>query len=319
IQYGGTGLGLSIVKELSSLMNGNVLVDSELGVGSSFVVLLPFIQAENVDEDLLLPASPFSALGSFKNKRVLVAEDNKINQLVVRSTLGKWDLDVTLVENGLEVLEQLQKKTFDLVILDVQMPIMDGLEATRLIRSTLPEPACSVPIMAMTASVLYDPEQRVKEIGMNDYIAKPFKVEELHAKIGKLLSVNMKVAAKPKIKTPALHKMIDLSYLNQIAPDDPSFANEMLSLFEKQSVDFLMRAKADFVSKDYNSLSKVAHSFKPQGAYLGVPELKEITGQLETISREGKDMDQMAKLLAQAEVLIEVMNNEIPLLKSTLK
>lgn len=319
IQYGGTGLGLSIVKELSSLMNGNVLVDSELGVGSSFVVLLPFIQAENVDEDIVLPASPFSTLCSFKNKRVLVAEDNKINQLVVRSTLNKWDLDVTLVENGLEVLEQLQKKTFDLVILDVQMPIMDGLEATRLIRSTLPAPACDVPIMAMTASVLYDPEQRVKEIGMNDYIAKPFKVEELHAKIGKLLAINATIENKPKTKKPDSKKLIDLNYLHQIAPNDSSFANEMLSLFEKQSVDFLIRAKSDFISKDYVSLSKVAHSFKPQGAYLGVPELKEITGQLETLSREGKDVDEMAKLLAQAEVLIEIMNEQIPTLKSRLK
>lgn len=249
---------------------------------------------------------------------MLVAEDNKINQLVVRSTLNKWNLDVTLVENGLEALEQLQKKSFDLVILDVQMPIMDGLEATRLIRSTLPEPACNVPIMAMTASVLYDPEQRVKEIGMNDYIAKPFKVEELHAKIGKLLSIQTKIDSKQKIKL-ASSKLIDLTYLHQIAPDDSSFAKEMLSLFEKQSDEFLKRAKADFASKNYTSLSKMAHSFKPQGAYLGVIELKEISGQLENVSREGKDIGQMASLLMQAEALIEIMNNEIPSLKSTLK
>jgi PAS domain S-box-containing protein len=319
IQYGGTGLGLSIVRELTSLMKGNVLVDSELGVGSSFVVVLPFKPAAHAIEDIVPTSSPFSALGSFKNKRVLVAEDNKINQLVVRNTLNKWDLNVTLVENGQEALNQLKKHSFDLVILDVQMPIMDGLEATRLIRSTLAEPKCSVPIMAMTASVLYNPEQRVKEIGMNDYISKPFKVEELHAKISKLLSVKTGTVAKQKAGIRVSNKLIDLNYLTQIAPGDQSFANEMLSLFEKQSVQFLARAKTDFISKNFNSLAKVAHSFKPQGAYLGVNELKEIAGSLESISREGKDVDQMASLLAQAEVLIESMNNEIPELKSRLK
>jgi CheY-like chemotaxis protein len=295
------------------------LVDSELGVGSSFVVVLPFKPAAHAIEDIVPTSSPFSALGSFKNKRVLVAEDNKINQLVVRNTLNKWDLNVTLVENGQEALNQLKKHSFDLVILDVQMPIMDGLEATRLIRSTLAEPKCSVPIMAMTASVLYNPEQRVKEIGMNDYISKPFKVEELHAKISKLLSVKTGTVAKQKAGIRVSNKLIDLNYLTQIAPGDQSFANEMLSLFEKQSVQFLARAKTDFISKNFNSLAKVAHSFKPQGAYLGVNELKEIAGSLESISREGKDVDQMASLLAQAEVLIESMNNEIPELKSRLK
>ncbi|MFY8037790.1 MAG: PAS domain S-box protein [Cyclobacteriaceae bacterium] len=319
IQYGGTGLGLSIVKELTGLMHGNVLVDSELGVGSSFVVLLPFKAAANMKDEIVPAASPFTALRSFKNKRVLVAEDNKINQLVVRSTLNKWDLHVTLVENGQEVLDELKKQTFDLVILDVQMPILNGLEATQLIRTTFPEPVRSIPIMAMTASVMYDPEQRVKEIGMNDYIAKPFKVEDLHAKISRLLAIGAPNKPKAKEEPAATGKLVNLRYLNQIAPGDASFALEMLCLFEKNSSQFLTQAKTDFIDNNFSSLSKIAHSFKPQGAYLGVDELKDIIGALENISRDGKDVDKMAGLLAQAEVLIEIMQKEIPEIKSTLK
>jgi CheY-like chemotaxis protein len=122
---------------------------------------------------------------SLKGLKILVAEDNKVNQLVAGKFLNKWDIEVDFVENGLLAIQKLQQKTYDLVIMDIQMPEMDGYEACTKIRNLTEEPYHNIPILALTASTLADIQNKIYSVGMNDFVTKPFNPSDLYRKIVK--------------------------------------------------------------------------------------------------------------------------------------
>ncbi|MBN8587344.1 MAG: PAS domain S-box protein [Rhodothermia bacterium] len=177
-KYGGTGLGLAIVKELVSQQGGEIEVISEVNQGTVFNVLLPFLvsdqtvaaSAENenteIDQSLL-------------NVRILVVEDNNMNQFVAHQMLTKWGATVDVAESGLIAIEKVRENTFDLVLMDIQMPGMDGIDATKYIRQTLKRSAAELPIIALTASMLAENRTQVFEAGMNDFVLKPFEPAHL--------------------------------------------------------------------------------------------------------------------------------------------
>jgi len=184
--FGGTGLGLSITKELVEMMLGNIGVESNLGIGSKFWVVLPLEISKNQNIETLYnknkSASPDKNI--LKGAHILLAEDNEINQEIVNAIFNHWDVQVTSVNNGAEALEELQNKPYDLVLMDVNMPEMDGLSATQRIREpSSPVLNHEIPIIAMTASAMRGDREQCLQVGMNDYISKPFNTEELTAKI----------------------------------------------------------------------------------------------------------------------------------------
>jgi PAS domain S-box-containing protein len=180
-KYGGTGLGLSISKRLVEMQGGVIHAESELGKGSAFTFNLTYKKyVPGAKPSVVNHAKELLNGRNISGIRVLLAEDNKISQKVAVKTMGKWGVTVDVADNGLKVVELAGSKHYDLILMDVQMPEMDGFEATNQIRNFLPPPASKVPIIAMTASVIRLDKAKCIELGMDDYISKPFKPEELY-------------------------------------------------------------------------------------------------------------------------------------------
>lgn len=184
--FEGTGLGLSICKNLVELQGGKIIARSEVGKGSSFSFDLIFDKAEPNAE----PEQPFDEIPELPEDAVftlLLVEDHKMNQLVARKTLErKWgNIQLTIAENGQIAVDLLKEKDFDIVLMDIQMPVMDGYEATKYIREKFPPEKASMKILAMTAHAHVSKDEKFKEYGMDDYVLKPFKPEELFYKISK--------------------------------------------------------------------------------------------------------------------------------------
>ena len=185
-KYGGTGLGLTISRQLLALQGGSIEVTSREGNGSTFHFHLPFDSRPK-------PASSKPAIGSIMNYegllqdlRVLVAEDNPINQQVTEHVLIKAGARVTIADNGEQAVDWLKKETFDLIIMDLQMPVMDGYEATRYLRNTL---QLQTPVLAMTASAIKGERIRCLEVGMSDYMSKPFEFRDFYQRVVRLLNL----------------------------------------------------------------------------------------------------------------------------------
>ncbi|GGM92163.1 hypothetical protein GCM10010967_26570 [Dyadobacter beijingensis] len=183
-QYGGTGLGLTISQKLVRLMGSELEVNSRFREGSQFFFTLLVPDANEKGSDAK-PAVPFQNLPPFEGKKVLVAEDNPVNALLLRKYLKAWQLNAVVVGNGKGAVDQLREEMFDLIIMDTRMPEMDGFQAARFAREEL---HVRTPILSLSATVLPEEVAQALESGMNDTLSKPFEPEKLHQKIGLLLS-----------------------------------------------------------------------------------------------------------------------------------
>ena len=182
-KYGGTGLGLAITKRLVELHNSHIAVKSEIGKGSSFSFLIEFDRSEQTSE-----SAPITLSDIPLNSTILVVDDNYINRLLAGKVLGKWGIQVDFAENGEIALEKVQKTPYDMVLMDLQMPVMDGLEATQAIRKLDGDYYRKLPIIALTASIVSKERMKIFESGMNDFVMKPFIPAVLYEKIRSYLN-----------------------------------------------------------------------------------------------------------------------------------
>ena len=182
-QYGGTGLGLAITKKLIELQNGHLEVTSTPRIGSNFHFSLQFTLSNTPDDALAKPvAGAYATQDELVGLKILLVEDNPINQFVAGKFLSKWKCDVTIAENGHEAWEKVQADEFDIILMDLQMPGKNGFEATREIRNS-DKVYKDIPIIALTATALLEEKNRALKAGMNDFVTKPFNPKELYEKI----------------------------------------------------------------------------------------------------------------------------------------
>lgn len=176
--YGGTGLGLTIVKKLVDLLKGKISVSSVFGSGSNFKLTIP-VKFENhtikIHQDITKP-SDFAPL----NYDILLVEDNKTNQILAKTRLEKWKCKVDIANNGLEAVKKTQKKLYDIILMDVQMPVMDGYEATKIIKNDISVEVSKIPVLGMSAYTSTTETKKMRNAGMEDYMFKPFKPAELY-------------------------------------------------------------------------------------------------------------------------------------------
>jgi PAS domain S-box-containing protein len=201
-KYGGSGLGLSIVRQFVERQGGKIKLESKEGFGTTFEFILKFGTGATI------PVPVTSLLDTYEHENflveglnVLLVEDNELNQLLASKVLTNWKWNVDLAENGLIALEKLKKKNYDIILMDIQLPEMDGYEATRRIRNTFKAPKCNIPIMAMTAHAMPSEERKCYEAGMDGYISKPFSVKVLYSRIITILNSveNSSPAVKRKL------------------------------------------------------------------------------------------------------------------------
>jgi PAS domain S-box-containing protein len=183
-KYGGTGLGLAICKKLVNLQGGAIGVVSEPDKGAVFTFSIeysvPAVETRTVEQ-----GAATDSMKGLAGKKILVAEDNRINFFVANKFLESWGVIVTHVENGALALEEIRKQQFDLILMDLHMPVMDGIEATRIIRSSSDRKISQIPIVALTAAVMSEAHDKIENLAINDYVLKPFKPKDLYDRIAK--------------------------------------------------------------------------------------------------------------------------------------
>lgn len=189
-KYGGTGLGLTIIKKIITIMKGDIKVKSKLGVGTKFIVNLPFAKGStNLRASKSITKKDKLAIPVKRDERikVLLAEDNKINQILVQKVLSKFNFDCIIVENGRLAVDAVAHEDFDIILMDIMMPIMDGYEATSVIRNMEDKTKKNIPIVALTAVVTGSVVESCLTVGIDRYLSKPFESEELYNVINELV------------------------------------------------------------------------------------------------------------------------------------
>jgi PAS domain S-box-containing protein len=313
-KYGGTGLGLTIVKRLVELQGGTIEVNSKADEGSSFHINLVFKLSGKTEEvnTRTLPGSSAKP-GELAGKRALLVEDNTINQLVALKILKDFQMEVAVAFNGEEAVKELQKNSFDIVLMDIQMPVMDGYAATRQIRGQLQGAASRVPIVAMTASAIKEEAQKCMEAGMNGYISKPFEVSDLYHKIASLLLDNKKPSAMTQPSGANLNssRITNLSYLKELSDGNDEFVEEMLTMFIDSIPKSVEELDESLARSDWKQMQMTAHKMKPSFGFIGLPENQNVFQQIEKIAADMPDREQLTELMVKARVLAEQCISEL--------
>jgi signal transduction histidine kinase/CheY-like chemotaxis protein/HPt (histidine-containing phosphotransfer) domain-containing protein len=303
-KYGGTGLGLAISKTLIELQGGKVNVLSSLGEGSQFIVEIPY-EIGTEEEAQALSHHTVVDYAGLADVRILVAEDNEYNQIVVVDTLNSLikNATVEIAENGLIAVEMVQAKIYDLVLMDAQMPEMDGLEATRVIRNLANTRLSNIPILALTASVHKADIDKCLDSGMNAFVPKPFTPNELLGAISEYYHNENPSEAEVEVKTEApvnetkisvdssAAKITDLSFLSEFAEGNPARIKKYIALYLKLLPDNLVKISTAIDENDFQSLVKVSHSMRPHLNYMGMKEAAEIAAEMENIVNNNLNSD----------------------------
>lgn len=310
-KYGGTGLGLSITKTIVSLMGGDIKVSSIVDEGTTFSVTIPIDAIESVDEkgEKFDTNHPFD----FSAYKILLAEDNPNNQLLASAYLSKVNGKVDIANDGVEALEYLNRQNYDVILMDIQMPRMDGISCANAIREN--SEWNHIPIVALTAHALKEEKQKMLEAGMNGYLSKPFKPDELYQAIREQLeSQEKKTPGESGIDTEKLNhaEKFDLDKLKLYAMHDETLFQGLLNILLNTLPKNIAGIRAAMGNQNVSDVKRLVHTLKPSIVMFDVPSAISQIEQIEGLpdKPDGSKWSVVEEFLASLNELLSTLKSQ---------
>jgi len=316
--FGGTGLGLSIVKHLVEKQGGTISIKSKVDEGSTFSFILPF---QKTTDEVELEVGKLDWDSELKNINVLVVEDILLNQLLIKTLLDDFGFEHDDVSNGKLAIEKLQTKSYDVILMDLQMPVMNGFEATEYIRTKLNS---KVPIIALTADVTTVDVAKCRAAGMNDYISKPVDERILYNKIielvNKPLMLKSDMVKKEEKDKSGTSRCTDLSYMISFTKANPNLMMEMISLYLEQTPALIAAMKQGFFDKDWEALQSAVHKMIPSFVIMGISrDFEDMAKKVQEYAANHLRSDEISGMVLQIENVCTQACKELQVELNTLK
>jgi CheY-like chemotaxis protein/anti-sigma regulatory factor (Ser/Thr protein kinase) len=314
-KYGGTGLGLTICKNLIDMLGGSLSVSSQENIGTTFSFTIPYAKGRKTDfvSNDLGKIDP----NKLKNKKVLLVDDDGVNRLLGKIILEKIECDFDIAINGKDAITCLDEKKYDIVLLDIHMPDISGIDVTKYFRQKKNNK--STKIVAVTAAVMKDDIKKYYNAGINDFLIKPYKEIHLFNKMCEVLKIKKapfpKPAAEIILKEEIHPKLYNLSELKKMTGNNNALIAKMLSTFIKNSKTALQKFNSALVTKDSNLIAETAHKILPSFRHLDVYYIVKRLIELKEISRKEADFNVLGnateKVIQAIEKLLKELKTEL--------
>lgn len=312
--YGGTGLGLPITKKLIELQNGTIEIDSEEGVGTSVQVEIPLSTGELSDLEL---DSETTVKLDLHDLKILVVDDEPFNRKLIRTILSKQNASIIDATDGREAISAVETQTFDLILMDIQMPQVGGVEASKRIQKISPK----TPIIALTAALAPDQIKEYTDAGMVSHLAKPFKQTQLLMKLAEVLSLSVETVEQVEqieesTGTPnkQLEDHISFEDLRNLSAGDTAFYTEMLETFEKSTQEGVQAIQVAAAKKNWKTAGENAHKICAACKHLSANTLYQYLKQIEENCLNEKNLDEIPEIVkstvAETKRVLEIIQNE---------
>ncbi len=300
--YGGTGLGLAIVKQLVEAQGGTISLKSKKGEGATFSFTLDFLKTQDKAH---IELGAIQLDPGIKNINVLVVEDIPLNQLLMRTLLDDFGFKSDFAANGKIAIQKLHNKLYDIVLMDLQMPEMNGFEATQYIRKTMNS---KIPIIALTADVTTMDLEKCKTVGMNDYLSKPVDERLLYSKIVKLVNKPLKEKEIEHKDTEENNnkkfKYINLDRLHNLTKSKPKLILEMISAYLEQTSGLIKAMKESLQHEDWEELQAAAHKMISSFSIVGIDvKYEDMSKKIQEYASSEKHLDELPALVLQLETV----------------